>query len=249
MGAESSNMPKNSRLMPCSIAHDGIRSALTDGQLRRLEAASRQRSLKAGEFLFKEGDKTTHTFAVTSGTIKLSKIHPNNKGYVIALMFPGDLLCGACKPHQMCSAEAATVLELCAVPLEAYWRLFEEAGELERALFRASLSEFKACQEWMLLLRRSTAYERIAHFLLLLAKGTLSDFLPGPACLRLPLSRGEIAGLLDLTIETVSRQLSLMQKRGLIEFSGSREVIIPAQSQLMEKIGAALNERRPLPSS
>lgn len=33
----------------------------------------------------------------------------------------------------------------------------------------------------------------------------------------MPLTRGEMAGLLGLTIETVSRQLSLLDKRGIIK--------------------------------
>jgi CRP/FNR family transcriptional regulator len=169
---------------------------------------------------------------VTSGVLKLSKIHPDNRRYTVALLFSGDLLSGAFRPRQTCTVEAATKLELCVIPLEALFKLFKEAPELERALFRASVRELEACQDWALLLRGCSAYLRVAGLLLRLAtRAQLSaNPAPGngaPVCFPLPLSRGEIAGLLGITIETLSRQMTLMKKARVIEISGSRDVTVP----------------------
>jgi CRP/FNR family transcriptional regulator, anaerobic regulatory protein len=218
---------------PDHIAQDYIRSALTGEQLRRLEAASCLKFLRAGELIFKEGDQATHSAIVTSGVIKLSKAHPNNERYIIGLMFSGDLLGGTLRLRRTFSAEAATDLELYATPLEACRELFREAPELERALFQVSLMELENRHDWMFLLRGCSANQRVARFLLLLAKRAqpLADSVHGnelePVHLPLPLTRGEIAGFLGLTIETVSRQMTSLKKRGVIELSGSREVIVP----------------------
>ncbi len=217
------------------MRHRGVRSVLTDEQLRKLEGASRRKSCKAGEPIFNEGDKTTHSFIVISGALKLTKIHPDGERHIIGLMFPDDLLCGTFKPHQTCSAEAATDLVLCAMPLESVLSLCEEAPELERVLFRAALCELEASHDWMLLLRGCSAYQRVAGFLRLLAKRAHSGSSSNPeeavrAGFTLPLSRAEIAGFLGITIETVSRQMTLMRKTGVIELPASRdsrEVIVP----------------------
>ncbi len=224
---------QNSRYKMSPIRHAGLRSALTDKQLRELETASFRKSFNAGQLIFKEGDKTTHSFIVMSGALKLSKIHPNGESHIIGLMFPDDLLCGTFKRRQTCSAEAATDLELCIIPHEAFLNLLEEAPKFERVLFRAALSELEACHDWMLLLRGCTAYQRVAGFLRLLAKRAR----PKDACAErddrhpvrftLPLTRREIACLLDMTEETVSRQMSLMKKQAIIELRPTREVVVP----------------------
>jgi CRP/FNR family transcriptional regulator len=211
------------------IRHRGIRNVLAEDQLHKLEGAARRKTFTAGEIVFMEGDITTHSFIVVSGALKLTKIHPDGERHVIGLMFPDDLLCGIFKSQQSCSAEAATDLELCAIPHEMLSSLTAEAPGLERVLFRAALSELEGGHDWILLLRGCSAYQRVAGFLRLVAKrGQQNE--SGGVHFSLPLSRAEIASFLGITIETVSRQMTLMKKRAIIELPASRdsrEVIVP----------------------
>ncbi len=148
-------------------------------------------------------------------------------------MFPGDLLSGTFKPHHTCWAEAATDLVLCAMPLETVLSLCDEAPKLERVLFRAALCELEASHDWVLLLQGCSAYQRVAGFLRLLVKRAQAEGSDGPeqaVRFTLPLSRAEIAGFLGITIETVSRQMTLMRKAAVIALPpsrDSREVIVP----------------------
>ncbi len=158
------------KIKAAPIAHEGIRSALAEPQLHKLEAASQLRRLRGGERLFCEGDKVTHSFIVLSGTVKLTKTHPDGDPRVIGLLFAGDLLCGACGPLRTYSAEAGTDLELCAIPVEVTSRLAEEAPLLERVLFQAALAQLEARHDWMLLLRGASAFQRVAGFFRLLAR-------------------------------------------------------------------------------
>ncbi len=218
---------------PCSITHDGLRSVLTDEQLCELETASRRRVLTADELIFREGGIADDVFVITSGTVKFTKIHPNKQSYIIGLMFPGEIICEVFKPRHTFSAAAATDVELCVIPPDALSHLLKSTPQVERALFRASLIELEACHDWTFLLRGCFSYQRLALFLWLLAmraqpqsNGTQQNKVV-TVQLFLPLSRAEIAGFLDITIETISRQMTLMKKRGIIEVRGSREVIIP----------------------
>lgn len=226
-------MPNNRENHAASITHGGIRSALAGPQLLKLEAASRLRTFKAGEIIFSEGERATHSFIVLSGSLKLTKIHPDGERRIVGLMFPDDLLCGTFAPQRSCSAEAATDLELCAMPVETLSRLADEAPKLERVLFQAALAELEARHDWMLLPRGRSAYQRVAGFLRLLVKranpstGRAQHGDAEPVRLTLPLSRAEIASFLDITLETVSRQLTVMKKTGIIEFSSMRQVIVP----------------------
>ena len=80
----------------------------------------------------------------------------------------------------------------------------------------------------MLTLGRKSAMEKVASFLYLLAthidpEKPLGD---GPVVIELPMKRSDIADFLGLTIETISRQLTNLRKRGLIEIEQRRIVTI-----------------------
>jgi CRP/FNR family transcriptional regulator, anaerobic regulatory protein len=119
------------------------------------------------------------------------------------------------------------------IPPDALSHLLKSTPQIERALFRASSIELEARHDWTFLLRGCSSYQRLALFLWLLAmraqpqSNSTRQNKVVTVQLSLPLSREEIAGFLDITIETVSRQMTLMKKRGIIEVQGSREVIIP----------------------
>ena len=171
------------------IRHQGIRSVLNEDQMRKVEAVARRKSFKSGELIFMEGDITTHSYIVLSGALKLTKVHPDGERHITGLMFPEDLLCGLFKSHQTCSAEAATDVELCANPLEILSSLCAEAGAGTRLVPRG-LERAESRDDWILLLRGCSAYQRVAGFLRLVAKRGQQDQ-TGGVRFTLPLSRAE----------------------------------------------------------
>ena len=78
-----------------------------------------------------------------------------------------------------------------------------------------------------MLLGRKTAQERVAAFLLNLAERT-----PTPGVIDLPMSRSDIADYLGLTIETVSRTLTQLEKTAAIELPTSRRIVLRNRSAL-----------------
>jgi CRP/FNR family transcriptional regulator, anaerobic regulatory protein len=77
----------------------------------------------------------------------------------------------------------------------------------------------------MLLLGRKTARERVASFLL--AQSRLGVLCQAPRLrFALPMTRGDIADYLGLTIETVSRTLTKLRSDGLLEIPNSTDIVI-----------------------
>ncbi|HHI69925.1 MAG TPA: transcriptional regulator, partial [Rhodobacteraceae bacterium] len=103
-----------------------------------------------------------------------------------------------------------------------------------------TLDELDAAREWMLLLGRKTAREKIASLIAIIArrdavlqlKGT-----DGPMVFDLPLTRVAMADYLGLTLETVSRQISALKKDGVIQLEGKRHVTIPDFQRLLNESG------------
>jgi CRP/FNR family transcriptional regulator len=86
---------------------------------------------------------------------------------------------------------------------------------------------------------RKSSYERVAGFFVLIAKGL--KYSAGAAgrepgmTIQLPLTRTELANYLGLTPETVSRNITRLKRKGLIEFPTLREVIISDIHRLGEE--------------
>ena len=103
-----------------------------------------------------------------------------------------------------------------------------------------TLDELDAARDWLLLLGRKSAREKIASFLTILARreAVLRQSLPtGGTVVDLPLGREAMADYLGLTLETVSRQISALRREGVIALEGSRRVVIPDFHRLAAESG------------
>ena len=120
----------------------------------------------------------------------------------------------------------------------------DEFPEFERRLFHAVSSELIEAQRHMLLLGRQTAEERIAWFLLdLVQRAALRGEPDNPVFV--PMSRADVADYLGVAIETVSRTLTTLHQRKLIEFSDAHHIHLVAPDRLRELVeGADLYRER-----
>jgi CRP/FNR family transcriptional regulator len=117
-------------------------------------------------------------------------------------------------------------------------RALIENPSMERALLSRTLAELEAARTHCSKLARATALARVAGFIVESARRT--DTLGSErdsetvTTIELPLSRGEMADLLGLTIETVSRQMSRLKSAGVICLPGGRHVVIHDPDALAE---------------
>ncbi|MBV00980.1 MAG: hypothetical protein CL800_01040 [Citromicrobium sp.] len=89
----------------------------------------------------------------------------------------------------------------------------------------------------MLLLGRMTAEQKLASFLLEMADRLGTSEADGSTTVLLPLSRQQIADILGLTVETVSRQLTQLRAKGIITLSSRREIRIDMIEELQTIAG------------
>ena len=113
---------------------------------------------------------------------------------------------------------------------------------LQQRLFQHTLDELDAARDWMLLLGRKTAEEKVASFLYMQARrslptGCVHKGTPGAAAFELPLTRSDIADYLGLTIETVSRQLTRLKTSSVILLSTNRLIMVPDLDRLAQAAG------------
>ena len=115
-----------------------------------------------------------------------------------------------------------------------------ETPHIAQRLLEMTLDELDAAREWMLVLGRKTAREKIASLLAIIARrdATLNMAgVKGPMTFELPLTREAIADYLGLTLETVSRQVSALKKDDVITLEGKRRGTIHDFNRLLDEAG------------
>ncbi len=231
MSTPSSDRPVTGKCGSCVIRHRGICSALSSQQLERLSAISRRRIIPANQYIFRDGDEAISFASILSGVVKLIKNTTDGEQHIIGLMYAPEFLGHTFADNHRFSAAAATDVELCVYPRAAFARLVVDYPGIERWLFEFTVRELDICRDWTLMLGRKSSYERVAALLLMIA--TRAKFTgcaprePNSAEFELPLTRSEVADYLGLTLETVSRKISRLKSKGVIELRSTREVIVP----------------------
>lgn len=222
----------------CDVRALGICVALGDLEQRRLKGIATVRHFGEGETIFSAEDPADVVGTVVRGAVKTYKLLPDGRQQVVGFLFPGDFVGSAIFGTNRCFAEALSPVELCVFPYAPLQRLMKELPALEHELLRRAHDDLDLAQEWMLLLGRKTAQERVATFLCLLFEKAKKRGHCG-APIDLPMNRSEIADYLGLTIETVSRQLSKLKSAGVIAIHGSHAIELRRPNQLAELAAGA----------
>ena len=120
--------------------------------------------------------------------------------------------------------------------------MLKKFPDLEHRLFERTLDELDAAREWMLLLGRKSAEEKVASFLLMLAKragiiGCAHSAEQSEARFVLPITRADMADYLGLTIETVSRQITRLKVAGAVRVVDQRTFMVPDTDRLADVAG------------
>lgn len=213
----------------CPIRHRAVCARCDDDELPQLNAVKYYKSVPAGQVLALRGEPLDYVATLVSGTATLSQSIDDGRTQMVGLVLPSDFIGRPGRDSLDYDVQAATDLTLCCFHRKPFERLLIEMPHVQERLLEMALDELDAARDWMLLLGRKTAREKIASFLWIFARrSSLGDKTDTDDAIRidLPLSREVIADYLGLTIETVSRQFSTLRKDGVIELDGKRTVLI-----------------------
>ena len=222
----------------CEARHRGVCGALEPQQLVALAKTSSKQKVDAGSELIGDAEPVESYSNVLSGVVKLTKTLSDGRQQIVGLQFAPDFLGRPFKSESDVRAEAATGVSLCSFPKATVERMMKEAPALEQRLLRQTLKELDEAREWMVTLGRKTAAEKVANFLLLIARN-IDPAAPSDRKVKfnLPLIRADIADFLGLTIETVSRQLTKLRAEGIIQIENNRTITVDNIARLIARSG------------
>ncbi|NNE57917.1 MAG: helix-turn-helix domain-containing protein [Hellea sp.] len=188
--------------------------------------------------LYHQGDEYDLIYRVNSGTVMIFRLLEDSSRQITGFCSAGEFF--GLSPDQTYHETAITVgtSSISAFSMAD----ISACADLQAELLSQACSRLEDAQNMMMTLTKKSAAEKIAMFLLTLAKrqSRLSDAEQTPIQINLPMSRLDIADYLGLTIETVSRRLSDLKSKGIIELP-SRTTARICQVGKIEQLAGALH--------
>lgn len=179
--------------------------------------------------IFAEDEPAEYVYGIASGAVRICKLMSDGRRQISAFYLPGDIFGLEAAGHHSFSAEAVGDCRILVLKRTAFLAQAARDDSLMAQLWEHSMSHLRRAQSHMLLLGRKSAQERLASFLL-----DMAERLSKSGAIELPMSRQDIADYLGLTIETVSRTLTLLEREGLITIPASRRIVLRDRHGLSE---------------
>lgn len=224
----------------CPIRHRAVCARCEVDELEKLDAIKFYRTFSAGQTIAVRGDEMDTVSSVVSGTATLSRVMEDGRTQIVGLLLPSDFIGRPGRRTLQYDVVAVSAVTLCCFRRLPFEALVGETPHIAERMLEMALDELDAAREWMLLLGRKTAREKVASFLLLIHRRNLrpDDEIPsGDFRLELPLTREVMATYLGLTIETVSRQLTALRRDGIIDAEGKKVIVVKDFGALMMESG------------
>lgn len=222
----------------CGFSQLCLPFSLNDAEMTKLDdIIQRKRPLHKGDMLFEAGSLQKSLFAIRTGSFKTFTLTDQGEQQITGFHLPGDIV-GFDGLHNQLHPSYAEALEtamVCEIPIPNLETLLDQLPRLRQQMMRLMSQDIQADQQMMLLLNRKTAEQKLATFLSQLAQRFASRGFSATA-FRLTMTRSDIGNYLGLTVETISRLLSKLDKEQLIQVDG--KLITLKDQAALSKLGS-----------
>jgi CRP/FNR family transcriptional regulator len=224
----------------CPIRHRAVCARCEQDELAALEEIKYYRSFEAGQTVIWSGDRMDFVASIVTGIASLTQTMEDGRRQMVGLMLPSDFVGRPGRNTAAYDVTAISDVVMCCFRKKPFEEMMVRTPRIAQRLLEMTLDELDAAREWMLLLGRKTAREKIASLIAIIARRDAELRLRSTGndlTFDLPLTREAMADYLGLTLETVSRQISALKKDGVILLEGKRHITIPDFDRLIEEAG------------
>ncbi len=224
----------------CPIRHRAVCAKCESDELAQLDAIKYYRSFEAGQTVVWSGDRMDFVASVVTGIATLSQTMEDGRTQMVGLLLPSDFVGRPGRETAAYDVTATTDLLMCCFRKKPFEDLMRRTPHIGQRLLEMTLDELDAAREWMLILGRKSAREKIASLFSIIARRDAALHMRGirgGVTFELPLTREAMADYLGLTLETVSRQVSALKRDGVVVLEGKRTITVPDFDRLIEEAG------------
>ncbi len=217
------------------------RVSICDGLVGRpapcLSTISATTTVPAGTLFVEQGAKIEHFYSIIAGCAAVLRHLADGRRQISGFLFQGDFFGAPFDTEHAWSAEAITDVTLCRFTRHDFKIVLDATPQLEARLYQRASTDLAAARDQLVLLGRKSAREKLASFLMLLHRhAERGGRVANPV--HVPMSRLDIADFLGLTIETVSRTLTQLQRDRVIALEGRAHVRLLDHAALDQLVDA-----------
>jgi CRP/FNR family transcriptional regulator len=211
-GALASTWRGTSDCRNCAVREMALFADLNEGDFEHIHAPIDDLDYQAGAELTQEGSTANGLFTVRLGMVKLVRTTNDGRERIVRVMRQGDVigLEALVQGKYETTAVALTALSACRIPLEIVQNLATQSPRLHQNLMKKWSHNQKESEDWLADLNYGTARQRVANFILKMRSNADTQ-------LSTLFNREDMGAMLDLKMETVSREVSYFVREGILE--------------------------------
>jgi CRP-like cAMP-binding protein len=202
----------------CNCRACGIRSELclfahlTEEDLQTINVPVDDLQIGVGASLFGEGDAALGIFTLRKGMLKLVRSTADGRQRIVRVLRPGDVagLSALAIARYDCDAVALTDVAVCRVPLAVIHSLQTQSPRLHQKLMEKWSGALKGADDWLVDINFGTARARVSNFVLKMRGDADANIVT-------LFAREDMGAMMDLKMETVSREISALVRDGTLE--------------------------------
>ncbi len=189
----------------------------------------KRKELSVGQPVWEQGSENTGVTCVSRGLIALRSLHPDGRSTLLGLAYPGQIigirsfLTG--RVHQT-EAKALLPSRVCVVSHDRAISVIQENPRVLSRLAIRCIDEIDRNHERIIAAATLPNKEHLAVLLQRLMEAH-GQRIGDNYRMRLPLSRSDLADLIGVQPETLSRLIGRLEKDGRLTVTG-REIVMPA---------------------
>ncbi len=212
----------------CAFYNQSVWEPMRDGSVAILTHKFRRTELAESQMIWAQGSKSAGVICVSKGLIALRKLHPDGGSTLLRLAYPGEVIgIGSFLTSRNHQTEATALIpsRICVVSRNSAERIVKNNADVLSRLAIRCIDEIDRSHEHIISRATMSNKEHLAALLrhLMAAHG---ERVGANIRMRLPLSRSDLADLIGVQPETLSRLIGRLEKDTSISIKG-REVVMP----------------------
>ncbi len=196
----------------CGIRDMVLFADLNEEDFGMIHAPIDDLEFKPGAALYDEGSPAQGVFTVRTGMIKLVRVTADGRQRIVRVLRPGDVagLEALATARYDSEAVALTEVSVCRIPLDVIHKLGANSHRLHLKLMQKWQKTLKDADDWLADLNFGTARQRVSNLILKMRSPTDLQTVT-------LFARDDMGAMLDLKLETVSREVSRLVRDDVIE--------------------------------
>jgi CRP/FNR family transcriptional regulator, anaerobic regulatory protein len=162
--------------------------------------------------VYTEGEQALGVFSLRTGMVKLVRASADGRDRIVRVLRPGDVLGLEALATARYDSEAIALVEssMCRIPLSVLHHLSAHSPRLHKRLMQKWQQALKDADDWLADLNFGSARQRVAALAL-----KMRD--PGRPQSTTFFARNDMGAMLDIQLETVSREISALVREGALK--------------------------------